>query len=67
MRYRIETWENTREVHYSESLSRAQVEANLSRSGNEVRLAVCQDLDKRHTDTYTDFANRIFIVTALDK
>lgn len=66
MRYRIETWENSHDVHYSDELSRAQVEANLHRSGDEVRLAVLLDLDRKTSGAYVDFAQRTFTVTLLD-
>lgn len=64
--YRIETWENAREIHYTDALNIQQVEANLSRNSDGVRFAVMDDLRKGHTDTYIDFADRTFIVTKLD-
>ena len=64
--YRIETWENSREIHYTDSLNITQVEANLSRSGDWVRLAVLEDMRKGHRDVYIDFAERSFTITNLD-
>lgn len=64
--YRIETWENAREIHYTDALNIQQVEANLSRNSDGVRLAVLEDLRKGHTDVYIDFADRTFTITKLD-
>lgn len=64
--YRIETWENAREIHYTDALNIQQVEANLSRNSDGVRFAVMEDIRKGHTDTYIDFADRTFTVTRLD-
>lgn len=63
--YRIETWESSREIHYTDALDIQQVKANLFRSGDAVRLAVLEDLDKGYTGTYIDFADRTFTVVNL--
>lgn len=67
MRYRIETWVDSTNVHYTDILNKQQVRANLMRTSHEVCLDVLRDLERDHVDVYLDFAHRTFTVNILDK